>query len=178
MGSVMTVKRPGADEHAPYYGKYVSQVPDGADPIALLTSQAAAVAKVLAAVPREKEGFRYAPEKWSVREVIGHLADAERVFAYRMLRIGRADPTPLASFDENVFVQNANFEQQRLADLAAEFAAVRAATVSLARSFDAARWERRGTASDKTVSTRALLYIILGHTVHHMTILKERYGVG
>lgn len=170
--------RPGSDEYAPYYGTYMSQVPEGADPIALLGAQAAAVPQVLGAVPRDRESYRYAPEKWTVKDVIGHLADSERVFAYRMLRIGRADPSPLASFDENVYVQNGGFDARSLADLTAEWVAVRGASIALARSFDEPRWQRRGTASGKGVSSRALLFIIVGHTAHHMRILKERYGVG
>jgi uncharacterized damage-inducible protein DinB len=170
--------RPGTDEYAPYYGNYISQVPEGADPIALLGTQAIAIPTVLATVPRDRESYRYAPEKWTVKDVIGHVADAERIFAYRMLRIARADPAPLSSFDENLYVQNAGFAARPLADVTADWVAVRGATLTLARALEAPWWERRGTASGKPVSARALLFIIVGHAAHHMRILKERYGVG
>jgi uncharacterized damage-inducible protein DinB len=118
---------------------------------------------------------RYAPGKWSIKEVIGHLADGERVFAYRALRFARGDQTPLASFDENAWVPQAGCDRRTLADLAAEFRAVRVATLALARSLTDEAAARTGVASGKTVSVRALIYMIAGHELHHLAILRERY---
>lgn len=166
---------PAAGEYAPYYGKYVALV--GPDPLAALESQARSTAALLAATPEEKGTHRYAEGKWSVKEVIGHLADSERVFAYRALRIGRADTTDLPGFDENAYVPAGGFDRRTLADLAAEFAAVRAATLSLVRSFDEGAIARRGSANGAPVTVRALVAIIAGHEAHHVGLLRERYGL-
>lgn len=170
----MTIARPTADEFAPYYGTYVGRVP-GEDALPGLVAQRQSTAAFLAAIPEAKAGFRYAPGKWSVREVIGHVADAERIFAYRLLRIARGDATPLASFDENLYVPNGQFERRSLADIAAEFATVRDATLSLVQSLDAGALARMGTASQKPVSARALAWIIAGHEIHHLAVIRERY---
>lgn len=166
---------PAADEYAPYYGKYVALV--GPDVLAALESQARSTAALLAATPESKGGFRYAEGKWSVKEVIGHVADAERVFAYRMLRFGRADQTALPGFDENTWMPFTNFDRRTLADMAAELAAVRAATLALVRSLDEESLGRRGVASNNPVSVRGLAAIIAGHEAHHVKILRERYGL-
>ncbi len=173
----MTIARPTADEFAPYYGTYVGRVP-GEDALPVLLAQRQSTAAFLAAIPEAKAGFRYAPGKWSVREVIGHVTDAERIFAYRLLRIARGDATPLASFDENLYVPNGQFERRSLADIAAEFATVRDATLSLVQSLDAGALVRMGTASQKPVSARALAWIIAGHEIHHLGVLREQYRVG
>jgi uncharacterized damage-inducible protein DinB len=168
--------RPGPTEHAPYYGRYISLVPDG--PIVqTLRAQVASTAALLAAVPADREEYRYGAGKWSVKEVVGHLADAERVFAYRALRIGRADETPLASFDENRYVPEGRFGTRRLASLAQEFRAVREATVQLLDGLDDLAFSRSGTAAELAVSVRAIAWIIAGHERHHAAILKERYGL-
>ncbi len=168
---------PGADEFAPYYGKYIAQL-GGDDALAALESQALTMAKLLAATPEPLAGHRYAPEKWTVREVIGHLSDGERVFACRALRIGRGDATPLAGYDENAYMPEARCGRRTLADVAAEFAAVRLATLALFRSFDEQALARRGTANGQPVSARALAAIIAGHELHHVKLLRERYGLG
>lgn len=168
---------PGADEHAPYYGKYIAQLPPGADVLDLLRSQAVVTARLLAATDESLGNHRYAEGKWTVKEVVGHLCDGERVFAYRALRFGRADTTPLPGFDENLFVPAARCDRRTLADIAAEFAAVRVASVALFGSFDDEALLRRGVASDNPVSVRALAAIIAGHEVHHVALLRERYGL-
>ena len=168
---------PGADEFAPYYGKYIAQL-NGDDALTALESQAVTTAKLLAATPESLAGHRYAPEKWSVREVVGHLSDGERVFAYRALCVGRGDATALPGFDENLYVPEGRFERRTLADVAAEFAAVRLATLALFHSFDAQALLRRGTANGQPVSARALAAIIAGHELHHVRLLRERYGLG
>jgi uncharacterized damage-inducible protein DinB len=166
---------PETDEYAPYYGKYISRV--GPDVLAALETQARSTAALLAATSEEQAAFRYAEGKWSVKQVIGHLSDAERVFTYRALRIGRADKTPLPGFDENDFMPHGRFDQRTLADLAAEYASVRAATITLARSFDETALGQRGTASNNPVTPRACLAIAAGHELHHVALLRERYGL-
>ncbi len=170
----MLIARPAPDEYAPYYGQYISQVP-GDDALPVLTASRATTTALFAGIPAAKGGYRYAPGKWTVCEVVGHLSDAERIFCYRLLRIARGDATPLASFDENVYVPEGRFEERSLADVAAEFATVRDATLSLLRSLDPSRLERRGIASEKPVSARALAWIMAGHELHHLRVLGEKY---
>lgn len=166
--------RPAPDEFAPYYGRYIDKVPDG-DIVATLRDQVGATLAVLRAIPDAKAGHRYAPDKWSIREVVGHLSDAERIFTYRALRIARGDETPLPGFDENAFVSRARLDARSFAGLIDEYAAVRAATVALFDSLFPEEWTRRGIASDKGVSVRALAWITAGHERHHLEILRARY---
>lgn len=171
------IERPAADEHAPYYEKYVTKVPDG-DLISLLREQVVETVGLLRGVTSERANHAYAPGKWSIKEVVGHITDTERVMTYRAMRISRGDTTPLASFDENLYVANSNFAQRSLGDLLEELQIVRASTVQLARHMDAAMLARRGTASGNPVSVRALLYIVAGHERHHAQLLRERYLTG
>ena len=166
--------RPAAGEFFEYYGRYIALVPDG-DVRTHLEKQ---IAETVTHIKSRGDAWsmsRYAPGKWSVKEMIGHIADAERVFAYRALRIARDDKTPFGGFDENAWVPVANCDARPTADLLDEFLAVRGATVKLVNSFDAETWSRTGTASDKPVSVRALAYIMAGHERHHLSILRERY---
>lgn len=166
--------RPAADEFAPYYGRYIDLVP-GNDIVSALDRQLRSSGTALAEFDESRGGYRYAPDKWSIKEVVGHLIDAERVFAYRALRIARADETPLASFDENAYVRHANFDAIPLSTLADEFARVRQANLAMFRQFGEPEWARRGTASGQTISVRALGYIIAGHELHHLALLQTRY---
>jgi DinB superfamily len=166
--------RPGPGEYAPFYETYVSKV-QGGDVIAQLESQRLQTAQFFAASTERDGNFRYAPGKWSIKEVVGHLSDSERVFGYRAMRIGRGDQTALPGFEQEDYVKNGNFGEQSLADLVSEFGLVRAATLALLRSFNAEAWGRRGIASDNPVTVRALAFIIAGHELHHREILKERY---
>lgn len=167
--------RPAADEYTPYYGRYVERVPDG-DVIATLERNARDTAAFLRSPELQARAeHRYAPGKWSVKEVVGHMADAERVFAYRMLRFGRADTTDLPGFDENAYVPAGEFAARTLDDLVAEFLAVRAATIPLIRGMPQAAWTRRGVASNNAISVRALAWVIAGHELHHRAVLEERY---
>jgi hypothetical protein len=170
----MPISHPRDDEFDPHFGTYVKAVA-GDDAFAALLSQRESSPRFLAAIPETRAGFRYAPGKWSIREVIGHVADAERIFSYRLLRIARADETPLAGFDENAYVPAAGFERRSLADVAAELFAVRDATIALVRSLDEAAVSRIGTASGQPISARALAWIIAGHEAHHIRVLGERY---
>jgi uncharacterized damage-inducible protein DinB len=168
------IPRPDASEFLPYYGKYIDRVPGG-DLLQTLRTQLDGTLALVRGLPEERGGHRYAPGKWSIREVLGHVIDAERIFAYRALRIARADGTPLASFDENAYAQNSGADARTLADLAEELAHVRLGNLALFRSLDDAALARRGTASDATVSVRALIWIIAGHEAHHVSLLRERY---
>ncbi|HTS87643.1 MAG TPA: DinB family protein [Gemmatimonadales bacterium] len=170
----MPITRPADDEFAPYYRTYIDEVP-GADALPVLREQREATARFLATVPESRAGFRYAEGKWTLREVIGHLGDSERVFAYRLLRFARADETPLAGFDENHYVPAGGFERRSLADVAGELSAVRDATVALVSSLDGPAALRRGTANGKVMSVRALAWVIAGHETHHLRVIRERY---
>lgn len=170
------IPRPGPEEYAPFHARYVERVETPELP-ALLVRQPAWLGTLLAPLSEEETLRGYAPGKWSVRQVVGHLADTERVMAYRVLRIARGDRTPLAGFDEGEFVQAADFDERGLDSLLAEFEAVRGSTLQLLRGLPEAAWARRGTANLHEVSVRALAHIIPGHVEHHVQILRERYGV-
>ena len=170
------IGRPESDEYAPYYGKYVSLVPEG-DVIVTLERQLPETAALLAR-PEADGDFRYAPGKWSVKESLGHLIDAERVFSYRALRIARNDQTPLAGFEQDDYVKYGPFGQRSLAGLVDEFISVRKATVSLFRALDEAAWARRGVASNNEVTVRGLAYMIAGHELHHRGIFQQKYFPG
>jgi len=172
--TTLTIERPKTDEHSAYFSRYIDRVPEG-NLIGLLESQFSDTLALLQRVPRDREDFAYADGKWTVKEVVGHIADTERVFAYRALWFARNDPTELPSFDENAWVANASFGQQRLADLIDDLSAVRQATIRLARSLNAEELVRRGVASGNPVSVRALFYIIAGHERHHVALFRERY---
>jgi uncharacterized damage-inducible protein DinB len=169
--------RPDTSEYAPFYHGYISGVPEG-DVLTIIGDSGRELHAAVMAIPEERGGFRYAEGKWTIREVIGHLIDAERIFAYRALRIARADPTPLPSFEENDYVRNSNADERTLASLGQELATARESTVQLFESLPADAWVRRGTASGKEISVRAIAYIIAGHPLHHLRILRERYLIG
>lgn len=169
-----TAVRPAPDEYAPFYAKYVDRIPEG-DLLDLLQAQTEETMNLLASITEEQSLGRYALDKWSIRELLGHIIDAERIFSYRALRIARGDRTPLAGFDQNPYVETGAFDQRPWSDLIDEYLAVRQATMTLLRSFDEAAWERRGTASENEVSVRAVGYVIAGHDRHHIAILRERY---
>lgn len=172
----MNIERPGTDEMPPHFVGYIANVTER-DPVAVLAAQIDVTAALLRGLSDAEARKRYAPGKWSVKEVVGHLADTERIMSYRALRIARGDETPLPGFDENAYVPPAKFDARPLADLIGDLFTVRAATVALFRTFDADAWRRRGTASGKPISVRALGYMIPGHERHHVEILKTRYGL-
>jgi hypothetical protein len=174
VGGAPITRRPAPDEYSPYYERYVARVPAG-DLRAILERQIGDTQRLLATIPESRGEHRYAPGKWSIKDVVGHLGDTERIMCYRALRVARGDETPLPAFDENAYVPAANFGRRTLRDLAEEFAAVRGATLALFRHLDDEALDRRGTASDKTISARALGYIIAGHELHHLELLRTRY---
>ena len=165
---------PDSSEYAPYYGRYISLVP-GQDIVAALEDQPQETLALLSGLSEEQGDYRYAPGKWSIKEMLGPVNDTERVFAYRALRFARNDQTPLASFEQDDYVRSGNAGNCRLADLIEEFVCVRRATVWLFRQLSAEAWMRRGVASDNPVSVRAAAYIIAGHELHHRRILEQKY---
>jgi hypothetical protein len=171
-----TVGRPQSGEYAPYYDRYISLV-QGDDILNTLDQQRRDTMLLLSCRDEEDGNFRYAPEKWSAKEVLGHVCDTERVFAYRALRIARADATPLEGFEQDDYVRNGPFANSPLSDLVEDFIAVRRATLSLLRDLDEAAWMRRGIANKNEVTVRALAYTIAGHELHHRRILQEKYFV-
>jgi len=166
--------RPAAGEYAEFYGKYVALVP-GTDVLGALEAQRLVMAQLLGARSEREGNFRYAPGKWTVKEVVGHVADSERIFAYRALRFARGDRTPLAGFEQDDYVKNGGFSERTLADLAEEFSDVRNATIALLSGLDEEAWQKRGIANSKEITVRALAYVIAGHELHHRRILEEKY---
>ena len=169
------IPRPLATEYASFYAGYVAEVPD-ADVLALLDRQGEETFALFSALPEDRGAHRYAPEKWSIKELVNHLSDTERIFAYRALRFARGDQTPLASFDENAYAPEMHADERTLADLTAEWADVRRSTLHLFRHLPAGTWERQGTASGHPCSVRALAYATAGHARHHLRVLAERYS--
>jgi uncharacterized damage-inducible protein DinB len=166
--------KPTSEEYAPAYAGYVGQV-SAENVIAALENNGAETLALVRGLSAEKGDYRYAEGKWSVKELIGHITDSERIFAYRILRIARGDATPLPGFDQDPYVVNGLHATRTLASLADEFETVRGATLSLVKSLDETAWARRGVASDNEISVRALIYITAGHEIHHVKILQERY---
>ena len=172
--ATMQTARPDATEYAPFYAGYVAGVPES-DIVAVLRESGRDILAALAAIPESQGGHRYAAGKWSVREVIGHLIDAERIFSYRALRLARADATPLPGFEENDYVRAAHSDERSLADLVDELRAVRESTVRLFASLPDDAWNRRGVVNGREISVRALAYITAGHARHHLGVLRDRY---
>ncbi|GAC1649455.1 MAG: DinB family protein [Gemmatimonadaceae bacterium] len=168
------IPRPTPDEYAPFYAGYVGRVPAG-DVEALLGAQLDATLEHAKSLLATRADFAYAPGKWTVREVVGHLADAERIFTYRMLRIARGDLTPLPGFEQQDYVRAGGFDRRSLANLADELQAIRRATVALVASLDPDALARRGIASGAEITVRALVYIVVGHERHHLEVLRARY---
>lgn len=170
-----TMERPASTEFAPYYASYVSSVPDG-DIVQLLEQQKAVLRARTTAVTPAQETYRYGPGKWTVREMFGHLTDAERVFGYRVLCISRGDTASLPGFDEHTYVEAANFNSRPLRALVDELVLVRDGNLLMMKAFDAEAWPRMGVANNVPVSVRALAFIMAGHINHHLEILRTRYG--
>ncbi len=168
------ISRPEKSEAAPYYFTYIDQVP-GDDAQSVIAAQVEEAVSLLTGISEEKSLYRYAPDKWSILEVLNHLSDTERVFAFRALWFARGFETPLPSFDQNVAVAGAQAGQSAWAAHVEEFRRVRLATISLVENMPAAAWTRSGIASDNRFTVRAMAWIIAGHFVHHVRILRERY---
>jgi uncharacterized damage-inducible protein DinB len=172
--SATMIGRPDASEYLAFYETYVSLVPDG-DIIELLGRQLDETLAFLATITEEKANSSYAPDKWTLKEVLGHVIDAERIFAYRALRFARNDQNNLTGFEQDDYVANASFNQISLKDLASEFEHVRRSNILLFKHLDPDAWLRRGLANNNEVSVRALAYMIAGHEVHHMGVIRSQY---
>jgi hypothetical protein len=168
-------RRPGKDEHAPYYGLYIDRVPDG-HVLAGLEAHAETLA-LLGAVPPDLETWSYAPGKWSIRDSVGHLVDVERTFSFRALCFSRGDPGPLPGMDQDRWVPASNAGTRPLRRLLDEWRAVRQATLHLFRSLTPEMLDRRGTASGVEFTVRSFAWIIAGHELHHLDLFRERYGL-
>jgi hypothetical protein len=170
------MERPAPREYASFYAGYVSLVPE-TDALAVLAAQPAELQALAAMVPADREQHRYAPGKWSVREVFGHLTDGERVFGYRAFCISRGDQASLPGFDENEYIAGADYDRLPLQELAADFSALRQSNLSVLRRLSANDWARSGTANGTPVTVRALAFVMAGHVRHHLGVLRGRYGV-
>ena len=168
------IARPEPGEYAPYYDRYISLIP-GSDILGTLDAQRRQMMLLLSGRDESDGDFRYAADKWNAKEVLGHVCDTERIFAYRALRIARGDQTPLAGFEQDDYVKNGPFARAPLSEIVEDYIAVRRATLTLFRNLEEVAWTLRGTASEKSVTVRALAYMIAGHEVHHRRILEEKY---
>ena len=175
-GTVTTAReaKPDASEYLPYYGRYIALVPDG-DVLSTLERQMRESQSLLSAIAPAVGSYRYAPDKWSVNEMIGHMIDTERIFSVRALRFSRADTSPLPGFEQDDYVRNASFDAFPLSELATEFETVRHSTLFLFRHLTEEAWMRKGVASNAEITVRALAYIIAGHELHHLQVLRARY---
>ena len=158
----------------PYFGTYIDKVPDG-DVVSVLETGIGTTRKLLGSVSEERGGYRYAEGKWSLKEVIGHMSDTERIFTYRLLTFARGDAGPQPGFDETSYTPAQESDRVPLAWLLDEFVAVRAATLALLKVLPPESWERKGVASEHPLSVRASAWIIAGHEIHHRRVLEERY---
>ncbi len=173
----MRIDRPAAGEYAPYFDRYVARVPE-ADALPVLERQRTELRAAFSGVPETTGGFRYAPGKWTVRELLGHVIDTERIFAYRALCIARGETQPLPGFDQDPYVANAGHDRWTLAELLDDFDAVRRASVAMLAHLDEAAVRRVGTSSGHATSVRAIAYIMAGHLRHHLGVLADQYGIG
>jgi hypothetical protein len=168
------MKRPESSEYFEFYQGYISLV-KSENVIKELEEQLLNLQMLVSMIPSEKEEYAYAEGKWTIKEVIGHIIDTERIMSYRALRISRKDKTELSGFDEDFFVANSNFNKRTLYDLVHEFSLVRESNIALFKSFNEEMVGQIGSANGKEISVRALLFIIVGHTAHHMNVIKTKY---
>jgi hypothetical protein len=172
----MKLERPEKSEYAEYYGRYIDLVPE-LDIVGAMVSQSADTQKFLGRIDDSRGGYRYAPEKWSICQLLGHIEDSERVFAYRALAFARGDKQAIPGYDQNEWMAMSPFDSSTVRQRAEALALLRRSTLELFRTFDEKAWARGGIASDNPVTVRALAYIIIGHERHHMRVLRERYAI-
>jgi uncharacterized damage-inducible protein DinB len=170
----ITMQRPNEGEYAPYYNTYISKVPEG-NIIDLLTQQIDSVKDTFKNISEEKSLYRYAPDKWSIRQVLGHINDGEHIFPYRALRFSRNDKNNLSGFNQDEFAKESNFDNITLANLLEEFIKVREANIVMFKNFSDEMWTRHGIANNKEITVRAIAYIMYGHVTHHLNVIKEKY---
>ncbi len=173
---MITIIRPQSDEYAVFYAGYVGRVPEGADLFALYAEQPGTLNMLVGSMTDEEAATPHKTGEWSVKQILGHINDTERVFAYRALRIGRGDTTPLAGFDQDQYVAGTDFNARSLQGLLDEFSALRTANLLCFRVLTEAEVDRRGVASENPVSVRALLYVLAGHVMHHIESMKVDYN--
>lgn len=171
----LTLTAPTTDEYASFYSDYVQRASKRDDVHSALSQQIDELHSALDALTESQACFKPGPEEWSVKEVIGHINDVERVFAYRLLRISRNDPTPLPGFEQNDYVREAGFDDYALSELVNEFDYLRRANIIAIQHMSNEAVDRRGTASGNSISARALIYMLVGHVEHHMASLHEKY---
>jgi hypothetical protein len=172
----MNPQRPSPNEHLPYFSRYIDLVPEG-DINTLLETQFEPLHQALAGLTTTQAQFRYAPDKWNILEVLGHLSDTERVFTFRALHIARGDPSPLPGFDQDDWMKKVDFANRNLSDLLLEWRGVRTAAISLFSSLNETAWVYHGIASGHAMTPRACAYIIVGHAMYHQRLLREKYGL-
>lgn len=170
--------KPESSEFGSFYKGYIEQFPDGVSALEILEMQSAEVTRMLDGLNDGNAQFRYAPEKWSIKQVIGHMIDTERIFAYRALAISRGEQNELPGYNHDNYVEMAGFDDRRIKDLLEEYKTVRSATVHLFKNFTEEMLGRQGIVNQVPCSVRALAFIIAGHEKHHLKLLKERYGLG
>ncbi len=170
----LIISKPESNEYAEYYGSYVSLV-EKTDLLVTLENQMEETQETLATIPEEKGTFRYALGKWSIKELIGHIIDTERIMAYRALRFARNDSLEIKGFEQDDYIENASFDSCKLNDLSNEFKLVRESNLYMFKNLTGDAWSRSGVASGNPVSVKALAFIIAGHELHHINILKDRY---
>ena len=168
--------RPAANEYASFYSDYVNRVPEG-DVCDILETQLSDYLALFSSITDERAQTQRNPGEWTLKDILGHLCDGERIFSYRALRISRGDTTPLAGFEQDDFVRTANFNQRKVTDLLAEFEHLRRANIALFRSISDAASQNIGTASDNRVSARALIYVIAGHAGRHLELIRQRFNL-
>jgi uncharacterized damage-inducible protein DinB len=173
----MSATRPQPEEYGRFFDRYLERVPEQDDIIGVMERQRAETQQLLAGVDEEKSKYRYADGKWSIKGIVGHLCDAERIFAYRLLAIARGEQQPLPGFDEEAYAATGGFDDIPFADLVAELDRARRSTLDLLRHLPAEAWMRIGTANGHAISARAIAWIMPGHERHHVNVLRERYGV-
>jgi len=169
--------RPTADDYPASFQSYVARVPDG-DVLQHLRTQGERTRAMFARLDEAKGAYQYAPGKWTVKRLLLHVTDGERLFCYRAMCIARGEQNPLPGFDENLYAGNDGSDARTLHAIVAEYASVRAATLTLFAGIDASSWARRGIANGKPVTAGALPWVVAGHELHHLTVLRERYGIG
>jgi hypothetical protein len=169
----LAIQRPKEGEYAKYYENYINKAGDKI--FKILESQVLDVRALMSEVPFEKENYSYAPGKWTLKEVLGHINDSERIMGYRALCIARGEKNKLPGFDENAYVGNTDYSKRSLNDLAHEFGVIRDSNIILFNSFIEKDLNRKGIANENEISVRALIYVIAGHVNHHLDIIRERY---
>ncbi|MCY9666571.1 DinB family protein [Paenibacillus alginolyticus] len=169
------LQRPDSEEYSPYFTGYINQVPEG-DYLSILHSQLDAIVDLFSPINNEQGLYRYEPGKWSLKEVLGHITDTERIMSYRMLRIARGDTTNLPGFDQDLYITNTSFDELSMEDLLNDFKAVRQATFTLLKTISEAAWLRKGIANNNEISARALAFVIAGHAQHHLGVIQQKYN--